>query len=105
MASAHSTSWAEADMTSPSRDRALAVSRMVIGSVIRGAGGIRATPPSGPGSLEPLQCPTYHGSEVFRACFGTSAWKRVSGWRYLRRPHEKIRYDVVNDRICQTKVA
>src|SRR5215813_7134872 len=105
MASAHSTSWAEADATSPNRDRALAVSRMVLGSIIRGAVEIRATPPLGAGSLEPFQCPTYHGSSVIRACFGTSAWKRVPGWRYLHRPHEKIRYDVVNDRICQTMVA
>src|SRR5262249_37759030 len=67
MASAHSTFWAEADATSPRRDRALAVSRMVLGSVIRGALGIRATLPSGTGSLEPLQYPTYHGSWVFRA--------------------------------------
>src|SRR5215813_12485298 len=67
MASAHSTSWAEADATSPNRDRALAVSRMVLGSIIRGAVEIRATPPLGAGSLEPLQCPTYHGSSVIRA--------------------------------------
>src|SRR5262245_58014982 len=64
MASAHSTSWAEADATNPNRDRALAVSRMVLGSIIRGAVEIRATPPLGAGSLEPLQCPTYHGSSV-----------------------------------------
>src|SRR5215470_16736388 len=64
MASAHSTSWAEADVTSPSRDRALAVSRMVLGSVIRGAVGIRATLPSGPGAwnrynVQPIMAPRY----------------------------------------------
>src|SRR5215475_5661132 len=66
MASAHSTSWAEADVTSPSRDRELAVSRMVLGSVIRVAVGIRATLPSGPGAwnrydIQPIMAPRYSG--------------------------------------------
>src|SRR5215470_3708214 len=64
MASAHSTSWAEADATSPNRDRALAVNRMVLGSVIRGALGIRATLPLGPGAwnrydIQPIMAPRH----------------------------------------------
>src|SRR5215467_9175851 len=76
-----------------------------LGKCHTGCSGDPSDPPLGAGSLEPLRYPTYHGSSVFGACFGTSVWKRVSGWRYLHRPHEKIRHDVVNDRICQTKVA